>query len=37
MIDRSPELPVHRQAKVLTLPRSTVYYKPWRVSAEDLR
>jgi putative transposase len=36
MIDRSHDLPVQRQAKVLTLARSTVYYKPRPVSAEDL-
>lgn len=36
MIDRSHDLPVTRQAKVLNLARSTVYYKPRPVSAEDL-
>lgn len=36
MIDRDHELPVARQAKVLSLARSTVYYKPRPVSAEDL-
>ena len=36
MIDRDHDLPVARQAKVLSLARSTVYYKPRPVSAEDL-
>jgi len=36
MIDREHELPVTRQAKVLNLARSTVYYKARPVSAEDL-
>lgn len=36
MIDREHGLPVARQAKVLNLARSTVYYKPRSVSAEDL-
>lgn len=36
MIDRDHDLPVARQAKVLNLARSTVYYKPRPVSAEDL-
>ncbi|MGH7087836.1 MAG: IS3 family transposase [Stellaceae bacterium] len=36
MIDRDHDLPVVRQAKVLKLARSTVYYKPRPVSAEDL-
>lgn len=36
MIDREHDLPVARQAKVLNLARSTVYYKPRPVSAEDL-
>jgi len=36
MIDRDHDLPVVRQAKVLNLARSTVYYKPRPVSAEDL-
>ena len=36
MIDRGHDLPVTRQAKVLNLARSTVYYKPQPVSAEDL-
>lgn len=36
MIDREHSLPVARQAKVLNLARSTVYYKPRSVSAGDL-
>ena len=36
MIDRSHALSVTRQAKVLNLARSTIYYKPRPVSAEDL-
>ena len=36
MIDRSHDLPVARQARALNLARSTVYYKPRPVSAEDL-
>ncbi len=36
MIDRDHEFPVARQAKVLRLARSTVYYKPRSVSAEGL-
>ena len=36
MIDRDHDQPVSRQAKVLNLARSTVYYKPRPVSAEDL-
>lgn len=36
MIDRDHGLPVARQAKVLKLARSTVYYEPRPVSAEDL-
>jgi putative transposase len=36
MIDRNHDLPVSRQAKALNLARSTVYYKPRPVSAEDL-
>jgi putative transposase len=36
MIDREHELPVSRQAQVLKLSRSTVYYQPRPVSAEDL-
>jgi putative transposase len=36
MIDRSHELPVSRQAKVLNISRGSVYYKPRPVSAADL-
>ncbi|UGY16809.1 IS3 family transposase [Bradyrhizobium septentrionale] len=36
MIDRGHDLSVVRQAKVLNLARSTVYYEPRPVSAEDL-
>ena len=36
MIDREHELSVVRQAEVLKLARSTVYYEPRSVSAEDL-
>jgi len=36
MIDREHDLPISRQAKVLNLARSTVYYKPRPVSAADL-
>ena len=36
MIDRNHDLPVVRQAKVLNLARSTVYYQPRPVSAETL-
>ena len=36
MIDREHDLPVARQAKVLNLARSTVYYRPRPVSAETL-
>lgn len=36
MIDRDHDLPITRQAKVLNLARSTVYYKPRPVSAADL-
>jgi len=37
MIDRSHELPIIRQAQALRLARSSVYYKPRPVSAEDLK
>src|SRR3974390_3182897 len=37
MIDRDHDLSIVRQAKVLNLARSTVYYEPRPVSAEDLR
>ena len=36
MIDRSHDLSIVRQAKALGLSRSTVYYKPQPVSADDL-
>ncbi|MET3221445.1 putative transposase [Bradyrhizobium diazoefficiens] len=36
MIDRGHDLSIVRQAKVLKLARSTVYYEPRPVSAEDL-
>ena len=36
MIDRDHDLPVARQAKVLNLSRSSLYYNPRPVSAEDL-
>ena len=36
MIDRDHDLPVKRQAEVLSLARSSVYYRPRPVSAEDL-
>ena len=36
MIDRSHELSVARQAKVLNISRGSVYYKPRPVSPEDL-
>ena len=36
MIDREHDLPVTRQAKALSLARSTVYYLPRPVSAADL-
>jgi putative transposase len=36
MIDRNHELPIARQAKVLSISRGSVYYKPRPVSAEDL-
>ena len=36
MIDRSDDLPVSRQAKALGISRSSVYYLPRPVSAEDL-
>jgi len=37
MIDRDHDLPIARQAKALGVSRSTVYYKPRPVSAEDLK
>lgn len=36
MIGRDRALPVKRQAEVLGLARSSVYYQPWPVSTEDL-
>jgi putative transposase len=36
MIERGHELPVARQAKVLSISRGSVYYKPRAVSAADL-
>ena len=36
MIDRTHDLPISRQAKVLNLSRGAVYYKPRPVSPEDL-
>jgi putative transposase len=36
MIDREHDLPVTHQAKVLSLARSTVYYRARPVSAADL-
>ncbi len=36
MIDPDHDLPLSRQAKVLNLARSTVYYKPRPVSVADL-
>ena len=36
MIDRTHDLPLTRQAQVLGLARSTVYYRPQPVSAADL-
>lgn len=37
MIDRTHDLPIARQAKVLNISRGTVYYKPRAVSAEELK
>ena len=37
MIDRDHDLPIARQAKALGVARSSVYYKPRPVSAEDLK
>ncbi|SEF06304.1 putative transposase [Rhizobiales bacterium GAS188] len=36
MIDRSHDLPLTRQARVLKLSRSSLYYQPHPVSAADL-
>ena len=37
MIDRDHDLPITRQAKALGVARSSVYYTPRPVSAEDLK
>jgi len=37
MIDRGAQLPVKRQAQLLELSRSSVYYEPRPISARDLR
>ena len=37
MIDPEHDLPIQRQAELLEISRSTVYYEPRPVSAEDLR
>ena len=37
MIDRNHDLSLSRQAKILNVSRGSVYYKPWPVSAEDLK
>ena len=37
MIDRSHDLSLSRQAKILNVSRGAVYYKPRPVSAEDLK
>ena len=36
MIDRTHQLPVRRQAQLLDLSRSAVYYRPIPVSDDDL-
>jgi putative transposase len=36
MIDPEHDLPIQKQAKVLEISRSTVYYEPRPVPAEDL-
>ena len=36
MIDAAHDLPVTRQAKILNLSRSSVYYRPRPVPREDL-
>ena len=36
MIDRTHELPVVRQCQILSLARSTVYYRPQDTSVADL-
>ena len=37
MIDPKHDLPIQSQAEVLDISRSTVYYEPRPISAEDLR
>ena len=37
MIDRDHDLPITRQAKALGVARSSVYYMPRPVSAEDMK
>ncbi len=37
MIDRSSSVPVKRQAELLELSRSSVYYEPRPISERDLR
>jgi putative transposase len=36
MIDPEHDLPIQKQAKVLAISRSTVYYQPRPVSEDDL-
>ena len=36
MIDRTHDLPVVQQCKILSLSRSTAYYKPQETSQSDL-
>ena len=36
MIDRTHDLPVSRQCQILSLARSTAYYRPQEIPAEDL-
>ena len=36
MIDRSHDLPITRQAQVLSISRASVYYRPRAVSDADL-
>jgi putative transposase len=37
MIDRTHDLPVSRQCQILSLARSTAYYRPQAVSEADLK
>jgi len=37
MIDRTHELPVARQCQILSLARSTAYYRPRETSEADLK